>query len=613
MVMETFLRNVPLFSDLPDEDLTHLARGLEQVHLEAGEQLFAQGSPGDKAYVIKEGELEILRDSEGRKVILAVRKAGEVIGEMSLLQAGTRMATVRAKTDALLFTFSLEQLENLLNSSPSAARAMLHTITTRLQATESLLRQSEKIAQLGTLTAGVTHELNNPAAAVQRGAGQLKIGVEKFEQAVRDSSVLQLSDEQTKELQILDENMRKSAGQPDDLDALTRGDIEEEIETWLDGHGIKDAWEHAPALVGMGFSQGKLEALVEHFSLEQLQRILPWLTAKYEMRSLLEEVEQGAKQISEIVKALKSYAYLDQAPVQIIDVHEGLDNTLIILRSKLKEGISLQREYAENLPRIQAYGSELNQVWTNLIDNAIDAMQGKGELVITTRLEGQWVVVQIRDNGPGIPPEIQSKIFDPFFTTKEPGKGIGLGLDISHNIIVQKHHGDIRVTSQPGTTTFEVWLPENIESVAAGEVPVPAIEIASDDVKRKILDGAKNIAVVGISKRDTRPAHSVPAFLQQQGYRIIPIRSTYDEILGEKTYPDLASVPDSVDVVLIFKRSEDVPPVVAEAIGIEAKVVWMQEGIVNEAAAAAARSAGLEVVMDACMRVEYRRLIKNYS
>ena len=609
--METFLRNVPLFSDLPDKDLAHLSLGLEEVHLLAGEELFAQGSPGDKAYIIKEGELEILRDSEGRKVILAVRKAGEVIGEMSLLQAATRMATVRAKTDTLLLALGLEQLDNLLNSSPSAARALLHTITTRLQSTESLLRQSEKIAQLGTLTAGVAHELNNPAAAVQRGAGQLKIGVEKFEEAVRGVSDLQLSEEQIQELQSLDAKMRQSAGQPDDLDALTRGDLEEEIETWLDGHAIENAWELAPSLVGIGFNQEELNSLMQNFPLQQLRLLLPWLTAKHSVHSLLEEIDQGAKQISEIVKALKTYAYLDQAPVQIIDVHEGLDNTLVMLRSKLKEGISVQRSYAENLPRIQAYGSELNQVWTNLIDNAIDAMQGKGELVITTRLEGQWVVVKIQDNGSGIPPEIQSKIFDPFFTTKEPGKGTGLGLDISHNIIVQKHHGDIRVTSQPGETTFTVWLPENFEAVETGEVPVPAMEITGDDVKRKILDRSKNIAVVGISTRETRPAHSVPAFLQKQGYRIIPIRATHEEILGQKTYPDLASVPDPVDVVLVFKRSEDVPPVVEQAIDIGAKVVWMQEGIVNEAAAAAARRAGLEVVMDACMRVEYRRLIKN--
>jgi len=173
----------------------------------------------------------------------------------------------------------------------------------------------------------------------------------------------------------------------------------------------------------------------------------------------LEEIRQGANRISEIVKALKAYSYMDQAPVQSVDIHEGLDNTLVVLRSKLKPGITVHRQYAPDLPKIQAYGSELNQVWTNLIDNAIDAMNGEGEITLRTHLDGQWVVVEVIDNGPGIPQEIQGKLFDPFFTTKPPGKGTGLGLNITHNIVVEKHHGRINIHSHPGQTTFEVSLP----------------------------------------------------------------------------------------------------------------------------------------------------------
>jgi signal transduction histidine kinase/predicted CoA-binding protein len=606
--MNEFLRKLPLFSDLPDEDLDKLCESIVEVRLAAEEELFAQGSRGDKAYIIKEGELEILRESEGRNVLLAVRKAGEVIGEMSLLHEAPRMASARARTDTLLFVLSQEHFDDLLNTSTSAARAMLHTITTRLQATESMLRQSEKIAQLGTLTAGVAHELNNPAAAVQRGAGQLKPLIEKLQNAVEMVSGLDLTDAQREIVSGFDQEIKEQATQLDDLDSLTRSDREYEMENLLEEQGVSDVWEVAPTLVSMGFTSSRLSELLDHFSKEGFHSVTSLLSARYASYTLLEEVEQGAKQISQIVKALKSYAYLDQAPVQMVDVHEGLDNTLVMLRSKLKSGVDVSRKYSEDLPRIQAYGSELNQVWTNLIDNAVDAMDGEGVLSIDTRSDDNWVIVEICDTGEGIPKEIQSKIFDPFFTTKPQGKGTGLGLDISYNIVVQRHKGDIRVTSRPGETCFEVLLPVNFDAVESGEVSVPGTEIMDDEKKLNIYETTKNIAVVGLSTRTDRPAHSVPAYLQGQGFRIIPVNPAIDEILGEKAYPDLISIPDPVDVVLVFRRSEDVPPVVEQAIAIGAKAVWMQLGIVNEAAAASARSAGLDVVMDTCMRVEHRRL-----
>jgi signal transduction histidine kinase len=193
--------------------------------------------------------------------------------------------------------------------------------------------------------------------------------------------------------------------------------------------------------------------------------VTTWLNATFTVHNVLAEIGQGASRISEIVKALKSYSYLDQAPVQAVDINEGLDDTLLILRHKLKTGIDVRREYATDLPKLQAYGSELNQVWTNIIDNAADAVanasDGTGTITIRTRQEGAWVVVEIEDNGSGIPPGVQSRLFDPFFTTKPPGQGTGLGLDISYNIVVHKHRGDIRVFSEPGRTRFQVWLPMN--------------------------------------------------------------------------------------------------------------------------------------------------------
>jgi len=294
--------------------------------------------------------------------------------------------------------------------------------------------------------------------------------------------------------------------------------------------------------------------------------------------------------------------------VQAVDLHEGLDNTLVMLRSKLKTGINVRREYAPDLPRIQAYGSELNQVWTNLIDNAIDAMDGRGELTLHTWQEDDWVVVEIQDTGAGIPEEIQNKLFSPFFTTKPIGKGAGLGLNISYNIIL-KHGGEIKVYSVPGKTCFTVYLPVNFEKV--GQNPLAAFNNSeSDDEKlKRILLDTRNIAVVGLSERLEVPAHSVPAYLQSAGYRIFPVNPYMTEALGEKAYPDLLELPEPVDVVLIFRRSEAVPPIVEQAIKIGAKVVWMQEGIVNEAAAQTARDAGIEVVMDTCMRATHKRLV----
>jgi len=216
--------------------------------------------------------------------------------------------------------------------------------------------------------------------------------------------------------------------------------------------------------VKLNYDAHELASMAEHFTSDQLPTVIYWLSATFEISSLLNEMGQGAERISQIVKALKSYSYLDQAPVQIVNVHEGLDNTLVILRHKLEPSIGVRREYALDLPKIQAHGSELNQVWTNIIDNAADAMNGQGQIIIRTRREEEWVVVEIEDNGPGIPPEIEPRLFDPFFTAKPPGKGTGLGLDISYNIIVFRHRGDIKVSSRPGKTCFQVWLPVNFEA-----------------------------------------------------------------------------------------------------------------------------------------------------
>lgn len=605
--MYDFLKKVPLFASMPDHDLERLCEMVTEVHLNAGEQLFAEGSPGDKAYIIESGEIEILKASGGRSVLLAVRKSGEVIGEMSLLEAAPRFASGRARTESKLLAISHSQLDDLLNTSPSAARSLLFTITSRLRSTELMLRQSEKMAQLGTLTAGIAHELNNPAAAVQRGTSQLNSAVAKLQVAQIGLSKLTLPLESWDELSQLNMQIRDRASNHIDIDTLERSDSEYEIEEWLETHNIPDAWEHAPTLVDLGFAEEQLSDLANKFSSDQLVEVIAWMGASYNTFSLLEEINQGSERISDIVKSLKSYVYLDQAPIQSVDIHEGLNNTLVMLRHKLKEGIDVKREYADSLPNIQAYGSELNQVWTNIIDNAIDAMKGQGEIIIKTRQDGEWVIVELEDNGPGIPKDIQEKIFSPFFTTKAVGKGTGLGLNISYKII-EKHSGDVKVFSKPGKTRFQVSLPIDFQQVQVGDAPL-SDSTTSDDKLRQILESTKTLAVVGISEKQDQVNYTVPKYLQSQGYKIIPINPSLEEVLGEKAFPDLLSVNEPIDLVEIFRRNEAVPEIVDQAIEIGAKVVWMQEGVIHEFAADSAREAGLDVVMDTCMRATHKRLL----
>jgi signal transduction histidine kinase len=468
--MFNFLKQVPLFKGLSDEDLFILCEMTGEVHLSAGEILFTEGSTGDQAYVIQEGQIEIYKSVGKREVLLAVRGPGEVIGEMSLLDAVPRNASGRARSECKLVAITHEQLDRLLSSSSSAAITMLHTITDRLKSSELLLQQSEKMAQLGMLTAGIAHEINNPVAAVQRGAVQLKDLIYQVQQAQLRLGEFGLTGEQWVHLYNLYSEKKEKNAPKENLDLLEQSDKESELADWLEDLGVEEAWDIASALIGMGIILNDLVELEGHFSPEQLQYGLSWMAAQAEMDALLAEIYIGAGRIADIVKALKTYVYLDQGPTQRVDIHEGLENTLIILRSKLGRGIKITRDYGQDLPEIDAYGSELNQVWTNIISNASEAMGEEGELILRTGRKNGWVYVEIQDTGPGIPEDIQGKIFSPFFTTKPVGQGTGLGLNISYNII-QKHGGEIRVFSQPGKTCFQVILPTSQESAKHGPAP----------------------------------------------------------------------------------------------------------------------------------------------
>jgi signal transduction histidine kinase len=453
------LRKSPLFQGLSDDELQRLVDMAEPVSLRAGEILIKQGELGDSAYVVLNGEFEIQKQAGQSIIKIDVRNPGDVVGEMALLSQTPRSATVTARTDAEALRIPKDAFGKLLSSSTTASLAVLHWVMARLAQNESLLHQQEKMAALGTMSAGLAHELNNPAAAAQRSASELSRAVVKWQSLTHRIEVAAFEQNQA---QWLDEFMKEAARRfesPVKVDALEKIDLVEQLQAWLEAEEVGSAWEAAPALVNFGWNVQSLEKLKES-NLFDLS--IQWLSAACMTMSLLSETREAAERLSQIVRAMKSYTYLDQAPLLEVDVHEGLESTLVILQHKLMQGITVKREYSQGLPRIEAYASELNQVWTNIIDNAIDAMNGKGEIVLRTYSEDRRVIVEIIDNGSGIPEDICSRIFEPFFTTKPPGKGTGLGLHISHDIVANRHHGQLKVESKPGETRFKVILPVKI-------------------------------------------------------------------------------------------------------------------------------------------------------
>ena len=456
------LRKSPLFEGLSDQELQKLMDMAEPVSLRAGDVLIKQGEMGDCAYVLIKGDFEVQKQTGQSLIKIDVRNPGDVVGEMALLSRAPRNATLIAKTDGEVLRIPQEAFEQLLQSSTTAAMAVLHWVMSRLTQNESLLHQQEKMAALGTMSAGLAHELNNPAAAAQRSASQLRESQSRWLTLTHQLESAAIQQNHTEWLDDFIQEATRRFGTPAKLDALERIDRVDELQTWLEANGIESAWELAPAMVNFGWEVESLEKLKQGMTPSLSGLAVHWLGLCCLMMGLLSEVLQTTERISQIVHAVKSYTYLDQAPLLEVDVHEGLENTLVIMQHKLKKGVTVRRDYAHDLPRIEAYASELNQVWTNIIDNALDAMSGKGELKIKTYQKDHHVVVEITDNGPGIPEEIQSRIFEPFFTTKAPGQGTGLGLHISHDIIANRHHGQLTVQSKPGETRFRAVLPVKI-------------------------------------------------------------------------------------------------------------------------------------------------------
>jgi signal transduction histidine kinase len=463
--LQEFVRRLPFFADLTTDDIAQLCRASRRVHAAPGETVIEEGAPGDSLYIVLSGELEITKREGGRNVVLASRKAGEAVGEMSLLERAPRSATARAVQPSELMEISPESFRRVLEGNPSTAMTVLRTVAGRLRSTEASLMQSDKLASLGTLAAGLAHELNNPAAAIQRSAQHLREAFETWRRRSVDLQRLKLDPEEQAHLAELEAGIAK-CGSPRPDDAASSRE-ESKLIAELEALGIDDAADLAPALVGFGWTVERLRPVAGKFGAPHVKAVLQWLGAGFAAQQLVAEIRASAQAISEIVRAVKSYAYLDQAPVQDVDLRAGLEDVLVILRHKLKDGIEVLRDFEPGLPKIEAFASELNQVWTNLIDNAVQAMDGRGVLELRARRVGGEVEVRIADSGPGIPEGIASRIFDPFFTTKPQGVGTGLGLHIAHNIVVNRHRGRIDFDSRPGRTEFKVSLPIRMRTEAS--------------------------------------------------------------------------------------------------------------------------------------------------
>jgi signal transduction histidine kinase len=460
-----------LFPRFTDEQIELLSPYGERLRFAAGEVMLSQGTEDYGFYVVLEGQVRITRSAGGEEMLLTIHRVGEFIGEMSMLSGLPSIATATAVGDVEVLCIPIPRLRELIVSSGPVAQVILPALAGRTREVDAQTHQQEKLAALGRMAAGLAHELNNPAAAVRRAAAQLDETLSDAQCAALRLHTHPLDAEQQATLDRLYDESRAFCAALIPLEPLERSGLEDAIADWLDDHGVAESWNLAPTLVAGGIAPARLDALADAMGEDRLADTVSWLAATLASAALLRDVVQSSDRISFLVQSIKQYSHMDQAPeLKEMDLHAGLESTLTLLHHKLKHGVEVVREYDPGLPRVCVYPGELNQVWTNLIDNAVDAMRGKGRLRIRTSLEGDDAQVEIADDGPGIPAEIQARIWEPFFTTKDVGEGSGLGLDIVRRIVQRRHGGSIRVDSRPGETRFRISLPlagPSKEAVAA--------------------------------------------------------------------------------------------------------------------------------------------------
>ena len=448
------LRKVAVFSDLPQDDLLWFVSRCQELRVAPGDIVMCEGDKPEFMIVMLEGEIRARAEHGPAGGPVFTLSGGEVSGMLPFSRLKVISVTGRAVVPSHYLAFHVSYFEEMFHRLPELVRRLVGLLADRVRNVTRQEQQHEKLAALGKLSAGLAHELNNPSAATRRSAAVLRACLARIRAAARNTSI------GPKDCALLaqsEEQIRASLKPAQFKDELARADRQDAIQSWLESRNVADAWILAPSLAEANLTDAHLESFAEAAG-DSLGPELTRFATLLEMDRIAEELDHSSARISDLIKAIKEYSYMDQAPVQEVDIEHSLETTLTITHHKLKRGVTVARDYAPNLPKVMANGSELNQVWTNLIDNAADAMKGTGTLTVRTTRENDFVLVEIADNGPGIPAEVKSRIFDPFFTTKGVGEGTGLGLDIV-NRIVKNARGQVNVISSPGDTRFQIRIP----------------------------------------------------------------------------------------------------------------------------------------------------------
>jgi signal transduction histidine kinase len=462
------VRTLFLFESLDQPKIDWLAENGRVEHRRAGEAVFTEGDAATCFYVLLEGLIVLRRKVEGEDVEITRTEQRGVYGGatqayVSMTEPMPYTGSMYAMTDASFFVLPADVFGTKVREWFPMAMHLLEGLFIGLRTSQAIVGQRERLLGLGRLTAGLTHELNNPAAAAVRATASLRERVAMMRHKLASLADGRLDGDDLIRLASLQEEAVELLAKAPKRTPMEASDAEDVVGEWLDEHEVRAGWELAGTLSAAGIGPAWLDRVVAEVPHDHLEGGLRWITYTLDTEMLMREIEDSTHRISSLIGAAKQYSQLDRAAHQDIDVRDGLDSTLVMLSGKLKGGgISVVKDYAEDLPDIPAYPAELNQVWTNLIDNAIGAMggvDGHGTLTLRTALDGDHVLVEVCDTGEGIPPENLKRVFEPFFTTKPVGEGTGLGLDISYRIVVQRHRGDLRVKSQPGDTRFKVFLP----------------------------------------------------------------------------------------------------------------------------------------------------------